>query len=103
VRLLLQHGNQAGISTSDQEKWLLGYTYEEIAWHRSRIRELINHLRDMFGESTPMMFRVRQHRLRNHQGGVMKIHQLDQSSRAICKEMGVKLFLWGERLEGFIG
>ena len=35
-------------------------------------------------------------------GGTLKIAQLDQSVRSISKEMGVKLFTWGDKLEGWL-
>jgi hypothetical protein len=98
----MQHGQQVGHYTTDETDGAHGFFYEEIKWHRARIQEFILYMREMFGEDVPMMFRTRQHRARNRWGGVLKIAQIDQSCRAITKEMGVKLFTWGSKLEGYL-
>jgi hypothetical protein len=56
----------------------------------------------MYGEEVPMMLRTRQHRGMDEHGGKLKIAQLDQSLRSIAKEMDVKLFTWGDKLEGWL-
>ena len=49
-----------------------------------------------------MMLRTRQHRGMDENSGKLKIAQLDQSLRSIAKEMDVKLFTWGDKLEGWL-
>jgi hypothetical protein len=56
----------------------------------------------MYGPDTPMMYRTRQHRAKNRWGGTLKIAQLEQSNRAITREMGVRWFTWGSKLEGYL-
>ena len=64
--------------------------------------ELIQFFRGMYGEEVPVMLRTRQHRGMDEHGGKLKIAQLDQSLRSIAKEMDVKLFTWGDKLEGWL-
>lgn len=64
--------------------------------------ELIQFFRGMYGDEAPMMLRTRQHRGMDEHGGKLKIAQLDQSLRSIAKEMDVKLFTWGDKLEGWL-
>jgi hypothetical protein len=81
---------QVGHYTTDRTDGLHGFFYEELKWHRSRIQEFIVYIREMFGEEVPLMFRTRQHRAKNKWGGVLKIFQLDQSIRAVAREMRVR-------------
>lgn len=78
-----------------------GYLWNEIAWHRGRVRELIQFMRGLFGSDLPLMFRTRQLRLQHDHFKVLRIFQLDQGCRAIAKEMAVRLFTWGGKLEGY--
>lgn len=64
--------------------------------------ELVQFFRDLYGEDVPLMLRTRQHRGKNEHGGTLKIAQLDQSVRSIASEMNVKLFTWGDKLEGWL-
>lgn len=64
--------------------------------------ELVLHLRQMYGQDTPLMIRTRQHRGRNEHGGALKIAQLDQSVRTVARDLDVKLFTWGDKLEGWL-
>jgi hypothetical protein len=34
--------------------------------------------------------------------GLLRIFQLDQGARALSKELNMKLFTWGEKLEGYL-
>lgn len=77
------------------------YFWSEIAWHRGRVRKMITSIRDMYGADLPLMFRTRQLRLQTKWDSMLKIFQLDQGCRAIAKEMDVKLFTWGGKLEGY--
>jgi hypothetical protein len=54
----------------------------------------------MYGQDRPLMFRTRQ--IRKNQNGQMTIFQLDQSCRAISKELDLRLFTWGGKLEGYM-
>jgi len=47
------------------------------------------------------MFRTRQLRKKDENFSIMKIFQLDQSCKSVARELGVKLFSWGEKLEGY--
>ena len=62
---------------------------------------MIKTVQDMFGKDTPLMFRTRQLRSSASDFNMLKIFQLDQGWRAVAKEMGVKLFTWGGKLEGY--
>jgi len=97
-----QHGMQVGHYTTDPTDGLHGFFYEELKWHRMRVRELIVLIRTMYGEKVPLMFRTRQHRAKNRWGGVLKIFQLDQSVRTVARELGVRIFPWGSKLEGWL-
>lgn len=46
------------------------------------------------------MFRTRHMRKDNWGAREWRIFQLDQSVRAISEELGIKLYLWGDKLEG---
>ncbi|KAJ9098113.1 hypothetical protein QFC21_004442 [Naganishia friedmannii] len=79
-----------------------GFSYAQIKWHRLRVQRLISFTREWFNDqSIPMMFRTRQIRKQAKWGGLLKIFQLDQSCRAVAKEMGLRYFTWGGKLEGF--
>ncbi|GHJ86849.1 hypothetical protein NliqN6_3251 [Naganishia liquefaciens] len=68
-----------------------GFSYAQIRWHRMRMQKLIHHLRDMYGDETiPMMYRTRQIRKQAFGGGMLKIFQLDQSCRAVAKNLGLR-------------
>lgn len=97
-----RHGMQVGHYSTDPTDGLHGFFYEELKWHRSRVRELIALIRQMYGENVPLMFRTRQHRAKNRWGGVLKIFQLDQSIKTVAREMGVRYFSWGSKLEGWL-
>jgi hypothetical protein len=55
----------------------------------------------MFGSDVPLMFRTRQFRRNVRNGAGIRIFQLDQGCRAVARDMGVKLFTWGEKMEGY--
>lgn len=76
------------------------FTYSELIWHRSRVHALIHRTRELYGPNVPIMFRTRHFRKNNNWNRVRHIFQLDQSLRAIGEELGVKLFVWGGKLEG---
>lgn len=78
-----------------------GFTFAEIHWHRIRVRDAILQLRKLWGQDVPLMFRTRQLRKKDENFSIMKIFQLDQSCKSVARELGVKLFSWGEKLEGY--
>lgn len=78
-----------------------GFFWSEVSWHRGRVRKMITAVRDMFGPALPLMFRTRQIRLETNKFNMLKIFQLDQGCRAVAAEMGVALFTWGGKLEGY--
>jgi len=78
----------------------LPLTYSEINWHRSRVHSLIARTRQLYGSNVPIMFRTRHFRIDNQWNRIIRIFQLDESVRAIATELGVKLFMWGDKLEG---
>jgi len=75
--------------------------WPEIEWHRSRVHKLILTIRDLYGNDVALMFRTRQFRRNLSHGGGVRVFQLDQGCRAVARDMGVKLFLWGEKMEGY--
>ena len=78
-----------------------GYFWDELAWHRGRVRKLITKMRDVFGQDLPLMYRTRQLRAHTEHDEMLKIAQLDQGWRALARELGVRLFTWGGKLEGY--
>ncbi|KAF8531936.1 hypothetical protein JB92DRAFT_3092116 [Gautieria morchelliformis] len=75
-------------------------TYFELAWHRSRVHELVAYTRTLYGKEIPIMFRTRHVRESNTYNRIMRIFQLDQNLRMVARELDVKLFRWGNLLEG---
>lgn len=78
-----------------------GFLFNELAWHRSRLRELIDFVRANYG-TPPIMYRTRQIRKHTAHDELLRIFQLDESCRAVALEMGVKEFTWGDKLEGYV-
>ena len=80
-----------------------GFLYSEMDWYRARLYRLVALLRGMYGEDVPLMLRTRHMRLSAtyRQWGVLMIQQLDQAARSVAQQMGVRLFTWGDRLEGY--
>lgn len=86
-------------------------TYQELSWHRSRVRCLVSYTRSLFGDNIPIMFRTRHLRESNKGNRVLRcvhnpcfllrcastfrirVFQLDQNLRHVSKELGVKLFV----------
>jgi hypothetical protein len=62
---------------------------------------LVLHIREMYGDETPMMFRTRHIRARSDQWAMLVIEQLDQGMRAVGAEMGVREFRWGDLMIGY--
>lgn len=52
--------------------------------------------------SMPVMYRTRHHRKKFDYYGGLAIFQMDQSSKMEVEQRGVKLFTWGEKLEGYV-
>jgi len=79
----------------------VGFLYNQIAWHRSRGQEIVAYLRELYGPRLPIMYRTRHLRKMVGDSHVLHIFQLDQSWRTICNALGLKLFTWGDKMEGF--
>lgn len=77
-----------------------GFWWNELAWFRGRVRLLVRRVREIWPK-TPVMFRTRQLRANADDFHLLTIFQLDQGLRALGKELGVKLFTWGDKLEGY--
>lgn len=77
-----------------------GFWWNELAWFRGRVRALVGLVRDLWPH-TPVMFRTRQLRAAADDFHLLTIFQLDQGLRALGRELGVKLFTWGDKLEGY--
>jgi len=60
-------------------------------WHRSRVHSTILSIRQHWGIDLPLMFRTRQLRKIDSKWSLLKIFQLDQSCRAVAKELDVKV------------
>lgn len=78
----------------------LGFWWTEIAWFRGRVRQLVLRIGDMWPKAH-IMFRTRQLRAATADWHILKIFQLDQALRAVGKDMGIRLFTWGDKLEGY--
>ncbi|KAF8516577.1 hypothetical protein BU17DRAFT_92693 [Hysterangium stoloniferum] len=76
-------------------------TYSELGWHRSRVHALASYTRTLFGQDVPLMFRTRHLRNSNRWNRVTRIFQLDQNLRMVAQELDIKLFRWGDLLEGY--
>lgn len=63
---------------------------------------MIKHLRATYGQDLPVLLRTRQHRLRTANFQALYIYQLDQSLRRAAMDVGARLFLWGDLLEGYV-
>ena len=92
---------QYGEEHRDRQK-ARGFLWGEIAWHRSRLREMITFVREKYGQDLPMMFRTRHIRAKMGADQLLHVAQLDQSGRAASRDMGIRLFTWGEKLEGYM-
>ncbi|KAI9632418.1 uncharacterized protein MKK02DRAFT_40720 [Dioszegia hungarica] len=90
-----------GVHYSHRVRKAPAFAYNELAWHRSRFRQLITHLREMYSPSMPMMVRTRHIRLITGWWLQLKIQQLDQGCRAVARGLGVREFTWGDKLEGY--
>ncbi|WVW81133.1 hypothetical protein I302_103124 [Kwoniella bestiolae CBS 10118] len=78
-----------------------GFLPDQIQWHQSRLAALFTYLREIYNQpDLPLMFRTRHIRANMNYGGGLKIAQIDQGAREVCEAMGVKLFRWGDLLEG---
>ncbi|WVQ63060.1 uncharacterized protein L199_001211 [Kwoniella botswanensis] len=78
-----------------------GFLLGQIQWHQSRLSDLFTYLRDIYDKpDLPLMFRTRHIRSNMNYGGGLKIIQIDQGARDVCEAMGVKIFRWGDLLEG---
>ncbi|WWC92050.1 uncharacterized protein L201_007004 [Kwoniella dendrophila CBS 6074] len=78
-----------------------GFTISQIQWHQSRLTTLFDFLKEIYDNTElPIMFRTRHIRSNMENGGGLKIAQLDQGAREICDYLGIKLFRWGDLLEG---
>lgn len=97
-----QHSDIMQLARRDPKTVNFGNFYRELVWHRSRVVELINWLKDRYGHGVPLMWRTRHIREKNNHGGKLKVYQIDQSNRAVAKEMGLPLFTWGDKIEGYI-
>ncbi|KZT55628.1 hypothetical protein CALCODRAFT_498379 [Calocera cornea HHB12733] len=92
-----QYFAEFGIKRRSQE----GLSFQEVRYHQQRVVALLRLLRAQFGPLVPMMYRSRHLRSSNDRGLMLRIAQLDQGWRAVGEAMGVRVFDWGSRLEGF--
>lgn len=77
-----------------------GFWWNELSWFRGRVRKLVASVRSLYPQ-TPIMFRTRQLRAVAEDFHLLTIFQLDQGLRALGSELGVRLFTWGDQLEGY--
>ncbi|KZO90794.1 hypothetical protein CALVIDRAFT_375904 [Calocera viscosa TUFC12733] len=78
-----------------------GLSFQEARYHQAQASLLVRLVRAQFGPLTPMMYRSRHLRATNEGGRMMRVQQLDQAWRGVCALMGVRVFEWGARLEGY--
>ncbi|KZT55629.1 hypothetical protein CALCODRAFT_498385 [Calocera cornea HHB12733] len=88
--------SEFGIKRSAQE----GLSFQEVRYHQQRASSLLRLLRTLY-PSTPTMYRSRHLRASNDRGRIMRVFQLDQGWRAVCEALGVRVFDWGGKLEGY--
>ncbi|KZO90796.1 hypothetical protein CALVIDRAFT_375087 [Calocera viscosa TUFC12733] len=79
----------------------VGLSFQEARYHQLRSAALVRLVRAQYGNSVPMMYRSRHLRATNTRGTMLRIFQLDQGWRAVCEAMGVRVFDWGGKLEGY--
>ncbi|GAA5865545.1 hypothetical protein JCM8547_007643 [Rhodosporidiobolus lusitaniae] len=74
-------------------------TLNELEWHRLRVRDFVQLVRETF-PGVPVMFRLGQdYRTTRNQGNVA-VFQLNESLRAILKELDVPVFEWARLISG---
>ena len=66
-------------------------TWNELAWHRTRLRSVIAAYRVAFPDAA-LMFRLGQPHSSNNAGGNVGVFQLNQSIRFVMGELGVPIF-----------
>ncbi|GAA6037472.1 hypothetical protein JCM8097_008205 [Rhodosporidiobolus ruineniae] len=74
-------------------------TYSELAWHRQRVREYIELVRSAFPD-VPIMFRLGQQKSSNRNEGNVAVFQLNESIRAVLRELDVPVFEWARLITG---
>ncbi|TNY22854.1 hypothetical protein DMC30DRAFT_444909 [Rhodotorula diobovata] len=74
-------------------------TYSELAWHRSRVRVLVEAVREAF-PGVPIMFRLGQAHQTNRNEGNVEVFQLNESLRAVLAKLDVPIFEWASLLTG---
>jgi len=77
------------------------FTYHEMRWFKTRYTTLLGNLRDLYGQSLPILIRRRHHRGDGRWGAALRIFQLDQIATSLCREHRLKVFTWGDKLEGY--
>ncbi|GAA94708.1 uncharacterized protein L969DRAFT_94664 [Mixia osmundae IAM 14324] len=73
--------------------------WQELAWHRSRVRQVINELRHRFA-GVPIMYRVDHYHADQDNGKNLHVYQVNQSMRSLMLQMGIPIFEWGALITG---
>ncbi|BGP58316.1 hypothetical protein JCM8202_000921 [Rhodotorula sphaerocarpa] len=90
-----QHeGWQAELQRSDRP-----LTWDELRWHRSRLRSFVMLFRERF-PGTKIMYRPGQLRADNAGSGNVAVYQINESAQHVMAELGVPIFPWGAHLIG---
>ncbi|CDR45883.1 hypothetical protein NBRC10512_002726 [Rhodotorula toruloides] len=74
-------------------------TYSELAWHRSRVRDFVDLVREKF-PGVPLMWKTGQERESNRGYGNVAVYQLNQSLRAVLNRLNIPVFDWGALITG---
>ncbi|GAA6013085.1 hypothetical protein JCM10207_006167 [Rhodosporidiobolus poonsookiae] len=80
-------------------EWLRPLSYNELAWHRARVREYVELFRREF-PGVPLMFRLGQSRRDNAHHANVAVFQLNESLRAVLRELDVPVFEWARLITG---
>jgi hypothetical protein len=74
-------------------------TWDELAWYRSRIRDMVALARTNHPQ-TKLMWRVLHQSKTNTGGRNVQVFQLNQSARQVMQEEGIPIFEWAKLIQG---
>lgn len=75
-------------------------TWQEIRFYISRTRKFIMHIRSLFGQDVPLMYRTQALRKTVDERDLF-IEELDRAARFAAAKMSVEIFEWGKLVTGF--
>lgn len=75
-------------------------TWRELRFYMSRMRQFITHIRSVFGDDVPLMYRTQSLHKTVDQRDLM-VQELDRAARFTASEMSIEIFEWGKLVTGF--